>query len=148
MEDLINELTKPVWWFSVIVAGVLVNLGSSYLKSVLDKSLSTTSYWWRRRSDSRREAWAKYIHSLAEPEAREHARHLEIRDRLQAIFFLLCGATFTLMGMVSRIAVPEFPRTLIVFCLGSGALTIFFSYMCLLDAVRRARAIHAAVAES
>ena len=148
MEDMIIELTKPVWWFSVIVAGVLVNLGSSYLKSRLDKSLSTTSDWWLRRSGSRKEAWDKYILSLAKPEARDNARHLEIRDRLQGIFFLVLGATFLLMSMVSRIVALEFPRTMTIFCLSACALMVLSSYMCIRDAAKRARAIHAAIAES
>jgi hypothetical protein len=148
MEDMINELTKPVWWFSVIIAGVLVNIGSSYLKSRLDRSLSTTSDWWRQRSASRKEAWAKYIRHLAEPEARIHARHLEIRARLQGIFFLVFGALFTLMGMSSRSLAPDFPRTVIILCLGTGALMVFFSYTCILNAQKRERAIRAALGES
>ena len=41
------------WWLSVVVAGLLVNLASAYLKPRLDGALLRSSSWWRSHSAER-----------------------------------------------------------------------------------------------
>lgn len=48
-----DEFAKPSWWISVVVAGLLVNLASAYLKPRVDRALLRGSSWWRSRSAAR-----------------------------------------------------------------------------------------------
>lgn len=48
-----DELGKPAWWISVVIAGLVVNLASAYLKVRIDSLLSARSERWRVRSSKR-----------------------------------------------------------------------------------------------
>ena len=43
MDELIKQLSSPIWWVSVIVAGFLVNLFAAYAKPIIDKIVSRYS---------------------------------------------------------------------------------------------------------
>ncbi|MGY0635269.1 hypothetical protein [Luteimonas sp. A478] len=148
MGDLLNELANPVWWLSVVVAGILVNLASSYLKSRLDKSVSATAGWWRRRSERRRKLWQDYVkHLAASVEARIQARHMEIRLRLQAIMSFLFAVAFSVIGIVAPLLQQPSSRYVSIGALFLSALLAFIAYLCIRDAVKRGQAVHAAMAE-
>lgn len=148
MGDLAHELTNPTWWLSVVVAGILVNLASSYLKSRLDKSVSATSGWWRRRSERRQKLWAEYVaHLAANVEARTQARHLEIRLRLQAIMSFLFAIAFAFIGIVAPLLQQPSSHYVSGGALVFSALLTFIAYLCIRDAVKKGQAVHAATAE-
>ncbi len=73
MSEILTELSKPVWWVSVVVAGLLINLLSAYMKSSLDGFLSNISAWWRDKSVKRKQVWQNRV---AEIRSSEQARHI------------------------------------------------------------------------
>jgi hypothetical protein len=149
MNDLVNELTKPVWWVSVVVVGILVNLASAYFKSILDRSLTTTTRWWQLRSSARRKAWENYVNLLkTSQEALNQARYLELRARLQAIFFLICATVFFLIDFFVRASEQKFSLFLTIFPLASAALFFVVAYRYLIDAIKKGEAIHEAIPEN
>jgi hypothetical protein len=46
MNQIIESLLSPYWWFSAVVMAIIVNLLSSYFKPWMDK-------WWAMRSEKR-----------------------------------------------------------------------------------------------
>ena len=42
------------WWVSVVLVGILINLGAAYLKPLLDGVLSFFSFKWRKRVETRK----------------------------------------------------------------------------------------------
>jgi Flp pilus assembly protein TadB len=52
LSEFVADLESPRWWFSVVVAGIVVNIGASYLMRLLDGRLAAASIWWRRRRET------------------------------------------------------------------------------------------------
>jgi len=63
-QEFLNFLNEPEWWISVVVAGLIINLLSSYFKTALDNQFSKISSWWRERSQARRKEREDYINRL------------------------------------------------------------------------------------
>jgi hypothetical protein len=61
MKDILESLSSPVWWFTTVVFGLLINVASSYLKRPIDGLFSGTSRWWRRRSDKQTAERARVV---------------------------------------------------------------------------------------
>lgn len=51
MDELLNQMASPAWWVSVVVAGLLINLFSAYLKPLIDTL--ATRVWKRARDQGR-----------------------------------------------------------------------------------------------
>ena len=83
LNEILNELTKPIWWFSVVIAGMAINPLSAYTKPVLDKSFLTTFAWWRRRSEERQKAWDERIEYIRSSKV---AREGEIQSEFRLYF--------------------------------------------------------------
>lgn len=98
MDEILSELSKPVWWISVVVAGIAINLLSAYLKNPIDGSLARISIWWRLRSSARQKAWKEWIEILrSNEEARTNAWMLEMRFQLLSIYLLLLAIFMVLL---------------------------------------------------
>ncbi len=107
MDDLINNVGSLTWWISVVLVGVLINLVSAYLKSLLDRVLSGLSEQWKMRSQLAREADEKLIECLrSSAAAREFQWKAEVRARLQTLVSLLLGTLFLLIYVMIRMQVP------------------------------------------
>lgn len=65
MENIYELLKTPQWWVTVVVAGIFINLLSSYLKNVLDARISGFSNWWQNRSSNKKNEREKYVSKLA-----------------------------------------------------------------------------------
>ena len=97
MDKLLEALTSPVWWVSVVIAGVVVNLVAAYLKPRLDGFLSATSSRWRTTSAAARERREQFLTQLQSDPAEFHYQQMrELRLRAQATFALLLGVFFLL----------------------------------------------------
>ena len=40
MNEILDSIASPIWWFSVIVVGIAVNLISAYVKPFLDRKMA------------------------------------------------------------------------------------------------------------
>jgi hypothetical protein len=130
MNEIVNELARPVWWFSVVIAGIVINLLSSYLRARLDSALSRASGWWRSRSERRKAAWESKI-SLISQDTDFKAMHAqrEIRLRLNSIYALLAG--FLLLSLPSLLSSVGFELTRLgrIPVLGVCAFMLFVSFV-------------------
>jgi hypothetical protein len=46
MDELSKNLASPSWWFSVVLAGIVVNVVAAYAKPALDRLLAGVSSRW------------------------------------------------------------------------------------------------------
>jgi hypothetical protein len=74
LSEMSTSLLSPGWWMSVVVAGLLVNLASAYLKPIVDHMLERVSSAARQRSATRVAAHRLLVARLgASPEVRIRA---------------------------------------------------------------------------
>jgi hypothetical protein len=65
MDKIWNELANPTWWFSVVVAGLAINILAAYAKSPIDAVLSRSTKRWATRTESLRAAREERIERLS-----------------------------------------------------------------------------------
>jgi hypothetical protein len=143
MNEILKLATSPVWWISVVIVGILINLLSAYLKPPLDDRFGRISTWWRVRSKTKGEAWAKEVERLrASSEGRIAATIEEFRSRLWMMSYLLFLIMFLLMLTVP---LPHpLPNAFRSFILIAGALTLAL----VLAAHNRAARFHRLIREA
>jgi hypothetical protein len=144
MNDILTALSKPVWWMSVVLAGIVMHLLSASLTSWLDTALSGTSSWWQRRSEGRRRAWEARVAELrASEEAQQVAILVEVRLRLQAIYLLLALSALLVLCVLTlfpRLLTRMFP----VFMLDVTGGLVFLSFLPFQAAVTSKNALNEA----
>ncbi|RCS56864.1 hypothetical protein DU000_11030 [Parvibium lacunae] len=142
MNEIITELSKPVWWVSVVVAGILINLLSAYIKSKLDTIAARTFSWWRDKSQASKAAWETRIEGISENDRiRDIELAREIRFRLQSINFLLM-AIFLLVLLSFVMASGVFlPKLFQLAVFGSSSILSFASFLALQNAANTANAL-------
>jgi hypothetical protein len=145
MNEIINELSKPVWWVSVVIAGIMINLISAYLKTRLDNTLSSASAWWASKSAKRKKDWSERVERISEGGV-ELALEIavESRQRLQSIQILLFAILLLLQLVLGESIRADVPRQIKVAFLGVSSALLFASFMAHQSAVRTAMAIAAA----
>lgn len=126
-----NEIFTPVWWFSVVFVGIVINLLSSYLKKFVDNFLSNISSWWRKKSTARQQAWEECVERLVEKEEEKIQSILEEnRMRLQSIFFMVFSIIlFLFSNYLEQSNVSIFIRLLAYLSLPVSSLLAFVSIL-------------------
>ncbi len=61
MSELLEDVNRPSWWFSVVLAGLFVNLLAAYLKPYSDRLLGSVSDRWRRQLAAEEAAREKQV---------------------------------------------------------------------------------------
>jgi hypothetical protein len=113
-----RELTSPIWWISVVVVGLAVNLASAYLKPRLDALLLRSSSRWRSRSAERLARRRQAVDELRSNEKHLAFAYLRvISARLEGVqhfaFSAWVAAMSTLAMLLRRpLSLPE--KTLII----------------------------------
>jgi hypothetical protein len=130
LNEIVTELTKPVWWVSVVFAGIAINLLSAYLKNTLDQVLTRASVSWRNRSVARQTIWLEQIRLLR---TNEQARHLaianEFRARLQSIHLFLFAIFLMLFHSVTTASFGELPQLFVLAVLAFSTVIFFLSFL-------------------
>lgn len=126
MDKIVEALSSPVWWLSVVVAGIVVNLVAAYGKPYIDKLLAVTSSRWRARSNAAKEKRERFIAQLrSDPNEFQYQSVRELRFRIQAIYALLIGV-FILVFVVNVLPDPDDVRRILFLALSSIAFLISF----------------------
>lgn len=127
-------IVSPVWWLSVVVAGIAINVLSAYLKTALDSQLSAVSSWWRRRSEKESRDWEALISRLSSSDHEEIVGYLEeLRERNRAIFFLVLG--IFVMGIAAASPLGQSTQVIGIL-LPVGAMTLYASFKFFRAAIR------------
>ena len=107
-----EELGKPIWWISVVVAGLLVNLASAYLKPRVDGALLRSSSWWRSKSQARIARRAQRIQAIRQRAnyAREYAEFFGRKgDAILRLIIAVLFGTFVPVFMLMLLTVAGRP---------------------------------------
>lgn len=126
MEEIYEIVKTPQWWITVVIAGIGINLISSYLKSLLDGHLSRISKWWRNRSQEKKKEYQAYTYRLASDQQfllLNSIRH--VRSVKFAVIWVLLG----LMGFLSAQGVNSDIAERILMLLASIAFIRGFQHM-------------------
>ena len=145
MDDIVTELSKPIWWISVVLAGIVINLLSAYLKSQIDRTLIGSLSWWREKSTKRQEQWALRINAIiSNNEIKADEMHGEIVQRLQSVALMLQSIILLLLTLL----ISEIDKQLHLFVLlttfGLSAFIFFASYLAFLKAATTRSALQEA----
>lgn len=133
MDKVISALSSPLWWFTVVVVGIIVNLVSSYLKAHADQVFSAFSTWWRNKSLKRKEEYELKVAKLKSSKSeRTILEFMCNRNMHFAIYFILFGIFLPVFYLVRGL---ENTSTQIVI-LGFSAVSFFLSYLALISSIR------------
>lgn len=125
-----TELSKPVWWVSVVIAGIIINLFSSYLKNQLDRTISDTSSWWRNRSTARKQSYDKSVQRIQmDPAARQAVTVREFRYRIQSVHLALAAVMVLVLPIFLNSLAASFPPWANAVLLCFSGLTFFASFL-------------------
>jgi hypothetical protein len=125
LEEIINTVSEPVWWFSVVVMGIVINLSSAYIKEPFDRVMSNVSSWWKSKSDKaalKKEEYRTRLASdkefmLLESMAELRQRHRSIYSLVWALLVVICVDYLEIDGWFA------------VFFWAVSAFMVFFSYL-------------------
>jgi len=128
LDNIITEISKPVWWISVVIAGIVINLLAAYIKSSLDKLLPKTFSYWRNISVKRKASWLKRIDEIRHnEEIKKKVLTSEIRLTLRSINMLLLGIFILLVPIFAMVAGHELSKIDKIAVLALASLMFFVS---------------------
>ena len=133
MKDLKDTLSSPIWWITVVVAGILINLVSAYLKTKLDERLALLSSWWRRRTEKRMAAEKAKIEKLrSSPHEQVMAKLEEVVCACYAVVMLVFG--FGAMSFSVRPGMGQQPPWITVTLYAVSSVAVFLGFLlCMLS---------------
>lgn len=101
MDELLKLITNPVWWLTVVVAGLIINLVSSYLRDYIDKLRARFSEKWARRIMRKNADWAAEVSRLnRSKKAQEETFMNEIRYRISSVTFSILGSATLIIAFI------------------------------------------------
>ncbi len=135
LDAIVKELSKPIWWISVVFAGIVINLLSAYIKSQIDKTFIGTLSWWREKSTERQKQWVLRIDAIiSNKEIQADEMHREIVQRLQSITLMLIAIILLIFSLnISDKDTQLLPFASLIL-LGISALAFFESALALFEA--------------
>jgi len=147
MKEIVGALANPLWWFSVVIAGLLINVLAAYLKGFADRLLARYFDTARRGAQEAEVARnGRILELVNDKDALSLAHFAEIRNRLRALNSLLLAATVMLMGtLVGALPVERlFSLTFQLGCLAGGPFLTALGANSFREAVRQLQEIREA----
>ena len=94
MNEIVEAISSPVWWASVVVAGFLVNIIAAYAKPVVDRLLSAMSGRYRVWSEDRKQRIGKVSYYLLEhPQEASDLRGQVLHLTLKMLLVIVSGCS-------------------------------------------------------
>jgi hypothetical protein len=108
--DFFNNVTSISWWIGVVIVGILVNLAAIYLKSPLDRLLSSISTKYRIKSKPQKAELDAKIRNLIGNKQEQILYASKINFTLGvSIFRLVNGASLIIASGLLNIAKYQSP---------------------------------------
>lgn len=129
MENIVEELSSPVWWVTVVIAGFLINVIAAFVFKKLDNSFSNFSSRFREMSEQRRSERDQRVEHLRNDYKSLYLISLdEIRYRLRMVQGVVLGVfIFVFVEFASvRLNIPDI---FAVFFLFFSVLSIFVGWI-------------------
>lgn len=136
MDEVLQELTKPQWWVSVVIAGIAINLISAYLKKPVDRLLVAGPAWLRARSARKKAEWERLVDAMVRSQEERHfIMHLITRLRISAVHFLVFSILFLALPSAMATLGRPIPKYALTVCLAAMAFAFFASFRAFLRSV-------------
>ena len=105
MEELLAALTSPVWWISVLVAGVVANLLAYYLRGAWVRVTSKVSRRSQRKAEDRSRRRRARIAEFKENRQLQMIGAVDASDdRQSGFFFITFGVLIIMLGTLLEFA--------------------------------------------
>jgi len=150
MENVIQDIMTPVWWITVVIAGIVVNVLAAYLKKLIDK-------WGASFSLSRREKQVQLKLERGERiQKLKHDKHSqvmaglgELRNRMNSHFLMMMSIFYVSLCLAFQIINESYKTIPLVeiatsFLLLSSVVILVMA----VNAVRRAARINSELLEA
>ena len=99
MEELTKELLNPIWWITVVVAGIIINLIAAFLFKRMEVSISNRSDKFKNLSEKRKKERDARIQNLRDNKEAVYLTSLdEIRNRIRAVLACVLATLIFLMN--------------------------------------------------
>ena len=123
MEETKSLIYQTEWWVTAVIAGVLINLLSDFIKTFIKKKYASTVKSWSTRSNERKSNRERRIDFLAASDHELYIAMLELNQKkMQYIFEYVQAITFLIFGITVKEA---FPIIYTILCIGA-ALSMFY----------------------
>jgi hypothetical protein len=107
MDKILALLRDPVFWFSVIVVGILINMLAAYLKQYSDNLWARYSDRKNQQLDKKHKERLERMHEMAaNHEELIHAYYLERRERFHALYYFMFAAVFFVVKLGTDVPPP------------------------------------------
>ncbi|EOC7930534.1 hypothetical protein ACKVFH_001781 [Vibrio cholerae] len=98
MDQFLADASSTHWWLTVVVVGIVINILSSYIKSIFETLLASISSHWRYKQEKRTAEEQKIIELLSEDKELKLVYALnENRFRTRSVGFFVLGLMFIVM---------------------------------------------------
>ena len=95
MEEITKELSNPVWWITVVIAGIIINIVAAFIFKKMEASVSNTSSKLNRLTEQRRAERDARIELLKSDKQAVYLASLdEIRNRIRMVQGMVLGVSF------------------------------------------------------
>jgi len=154
VDDFYKNILTPSWWIGVVIVGIIINMASAYMKSLVDKFGAKASDGIRRRSreaTERRKNWIDFLRTDQHAQLVLHAREQRLRTQantalLLSVLLFLLGLLFGWSDRSSGFKASDFPM-LAIGPFGMAALAMVSFKYALTDASKCAGLIKEAMAD-
>ena len=139
MQNIIEVLSSPLWWFTVVIVGIIVNLIASYMKSKLDVFFGGISKWWLTKSNERKALSEVLFLELKESDNKRFMlSFLAHRSMLYSIQFLVM-ALFVILIVLLSDGIVEYKGLEIIkiITFGFSSILFFISFLSLTDSTKK-----------
>jgi len=137
MNEIIEQLSNISWWFTVVIAGIVVNILASYIKPSLERVAEKFS---KKMLLLNKEKARKYDELITRLESdKEFAQIYAIDalfERTRAVWFLVYSSMFFIMAFINE-STKTFPSEPFSIVLGAfGSYGYFVSYLKVIQSSR------------
>jgi hypothetical protein len=128
MDELITELTGVRFWVAVVFAGLIINLASSYLRPLVDRSISSISDNYQNKSEAKLAEETELFSELMDCfEFRNIHRQEAIFQRTRSVWFACLGVGLFVGALILQIIDIEAMKVIAVSMLISGTFSFSIS---------------------
>lgn len=107
MDDFWKSLFTTLWWVSVFIVGVIINVASNYVQRGVDRFGDWLPATLRRRSAAARAAHTRRVAAIQESkDALLVALAMETRERVRAMAYYLAAVFFGGFAVVGEVLGP------------------------------------------
>jgi len=107
MQEIIDQLSQPTWWFSVVFAGIIINITSVSIKVLIESKLS---YWSRsiaEKNKNKKIERLKRIENLSSSDSDLFIALINLNHmKLECIFEFVLAIVLTVFGVAIKDAYP------------------------------------------